>query len=108
MVATISLDPLSTIDGHHRWKTGQELIDFLDSDPNVFRGEFSGNQWQGLGGPWLECPPEDADCPYRLEEGRPRHAARVLPVPARDVSGGCPPPHCRGRWSGDAVQGMLV
>ena len=71
MVATISVDPLSAIDGHPKWKTGQELIDFLDSDPNVFRGEFDGNRWQGLGVPWLECPTEVGDCPHRPEDGSP-------------------------------------
>ena len=71
MVATISVDPFSAIDGHPRWKTGQELIDFLDSDPNVFRGEFDGNRWQGLAVPWLECPPEVENCPYRPDDGRP-------------------------------------
>ena len=68
--ARIEVDPLSTIEGHPRWQTGQELIDFLDSDPNVFREEFDGNRWQGLGVPWVECPPEVGDCPYRLEAGR--------------------------------------
>ena len=71
MVATITIDPLSTIDGHPRWKTGQELIDFLDSDPDVFRGEFDGNRWHGLAVPWLECPPEVPNCPYGPEDGRP-------------------------------------
>ena len=71
MVATITVDPLSTIDGHPRWETGKELIDFLDSDPNVFREEFDGNRWQGLGVPWLECPPEVGNCPYRPEDGSP-------------------------------------
>ena len=70
MVTRIEVDPLSTIEGHPRWKTGQELIDFLDSDPNVFRNQFDGNRWQGLGVPWVECQPEVGDCPYRLEEGR--------------------------------------
>ena len=68
--ARIEVDPLATIEGHPRWQTGQELIDFLDSDPNVFREEFDGNRWQGLGVPWVECPPEVGDCPYRLEAGR--------------------------------------
>ena len=36
---SVDIDPLSTIEGHPKWKTGQELIDYLDSDPNVFRGE---------------------------------------------------------------------
>ena len=45
MVATIRMDPFSTIEGHPRWKTGQELIDYLDADPNVFREEFDGNRW---------------------------------------------------------------
>ena len=71
MVATITIDPLSAIDGHPRWKTGQELIYFLDSDPGAFRGEFDGNRWQGLGVPWLECPPEVGDCPHRPEDGSP-------------------------------------
>ena len=68
--ARIEVDPLATIEGHPRWQTGQELIDFLDSDPNVFREEFDGNRWQGLGVSWVECPPEVENCPYRLEEGR--------------------------------------
>ena len=71
MVATITIDPLSAIDGHPRWKTGQELIYFLDSDPGAFRGEFDGNRWQGLGVPWLECPTAAENCPYRPEHGRP-------------------------------------
>ena len=70
MVARIEVDPLATIEEHPTWKTGQELIDFLDSDPNVFRGQFDGNRWQGLGVPWVECPPEVGDCPDRLEAGR--------------------------------------
>ena len=70
MMARIEVDPLATIEEHPRWKTGQELIDFLDSDPNVFRGEFDGNRWQGLGVPWGECPPAVEDCLDRLESGR--------------------------------------
>ena len=70
MVATIRMDPFSTIKGHPRWKTGQELIDYLDADPNVFREEFDGNRWQGLGVTWVECLPEVENCPYRLEEDR--------------------------------------
>ena len=66
MVATIKVDPLSTIEGHPKWQTGQELIDFLDSDPNVFRGEFNGNRWQGSGARWDECPPNVLDCSYRV------------------------------------------
>lgn len=46
------------------------MIDFLDSDPNVFRGEFDGNRWQGLGVPWMECLPAVEDCLDRLESGR--------------------------------------
>ena len=64
-VATIRVDPFSTIEGHPKWQTGQELIDFLDSDPNVFRGEFDGNRWQGSEARWDECPPNVLDCPYR-------------------------------------------
>ena len=70
MVTRIEVDPLSTIEGHPRWKTGQELIDYLHADPNVFREEFDGNRWQGLGLQWGECPPDAGNCPYRLEEGR--------------------------------------
>ena len=66
MVATIVVDPLSTIEGHPKWQTGQELVDFLDSDPNVFRGEFDGNRWQGSGARWDECPPNVLDCSYRV------------------------------------------
>ena len=66
MVATIRVDPLSTIEGHPKWQTGQELIDFLDSDSNVFRGEFNGNRWQGSGARWDECPPNVLDCSYRV------------------------------------------
>ena len=66
MVSTIKVDPLSTIEGHPKWQTGQELIDFLDSDPNVFRGEFDGNRWQGSGARWYECPPNVLDCSYRV------------------------------------------
>ena len=66
MVSTIKVDPLSTIEGHPKWQTGQELIDFLDSDPNVFRGEFDGNRWQGSGARWDECPPNVLDCSYRV------------------------------------------
>ena len=67
MVARVEVDPLSTIEGHPKWKTGQELIDYLDSDPNVFREEFNGNRWQGLGIPWMECPPSIEECFDRLE-----------------------------------------
>ena len=66
MVATIKVDPLSAIEGHPKWQTGQELIDFLDSDPNVFRGKFDGNRWQGSGARWDECPPNVLDCSYRV------------------------------------------
>ena len=66
MEASIEVDPLATIEGHPRWQTGQELIDFLDSDPNVFRGEFNGNRWQGSGARWDECPPNVLDCSYRV------------------------------------------
>ena len=66
MVATIKVDPLSAIEGHPKWQTGQELIDFLDSDPNVFRGEFDGNRWQGSGARWNDCPPNVLDCSYRV------------------------------------------
>ncbi len=66
MVAGVDIDPLSTIEGHPRWKTGQELIDYLDSDPNVFRGEFDGNRWQGMGVPWVECPANIRECFDRL------------------------------------------
>ena len=66
MAARIDVDPLANIEGHPRWETGQELIDFLDSDPNVFRDEFNGNRWQGSGARWDECPPSVLDCPYRL------------------------------------------
>ena len=66
MVATIKVDPLSAIEGHPKWQTGQELIDFLDSDPNVFRGAFDGNRWQGSGARWDECPPNVLDRSYRV------------------------------------------
>ena len=66
MVARVEVDPLSTIEGHPKWETGQELIDYLDSDPNVFREEFDGNRWQGLGIPWMECPPSIKECFDRL------------------------------------------
>ena len=66
MVATIVVDPLSIIEGHPKWQTGQELIDYLDSDPNVFRGEFDGNRWQGSGARWDECHPNVLDCSYRV------------------------------------------
>ena len=66
MVATIVVDPLSTIEGHPKWQTGQELIDSLDSDPNVFRGAFDGNRWQGSGARWDECPPNALECSYRV------------------------------------------
>ena len=62
MVASIEVDPLSTIEGHPKWKTGQELIDYLGTDSNVFRGEFDGNRWQGLEIPWMECPPSIKEC----------------------------------------------
>ena len=65
MVARVDVDPLSTIEGHPKWKTGQELINYLDSDPNVFREEFDGNRWQGLGindcGNAPHCPQCDAE-----------------------------------------------
>ena len=73
MVATVNVDPLATIEGHPTWTTGQELIDFLDADSNVFRDEFDGNRWQGSGVRWDECPPSVLDCPYRLvdqDQGR--------------------------------------
>ena len=70
MMASVEVDPLSTIEGHPGWQTGQELIDFLDSDPNVFRNQFDGNRWQGLGVTWVECLPEVENFPYRLEEDR--------------------------------------
>ena len=66
MAARIDVDPLAHIEGHPMWTTGQELIDFLDSDPNVFRDEFNGNRWQGSGARWDECPPSVLDCPYRV------------------------------------------
>ena len=66
MIATVPVDPMAVFDGHPRWTTGQELIDFLDSDPNVFRDEFDGNRWQGSGARWDECPPSVIDCPYRV------------------------------------------
>ena len=65
MVAKVDVDPLATIEGHPEWTTGQELIDSLDSDPNVFRDEFNGNRWQGSGARWDECPPSVLDCPNR-------------------------------------------
>ena len=66
LAARIDVDPLATIEAHPRWTTGQELIDFLDSDPNVFRDEFNGNRWQGSGARWDECPPSVLNCPYRV------------------------------------------
>ena len=66
MVARVQVDPLSTIEGHPKWKTGQELIDYLDSDPNVFREEFDENRWLGLEIPWMECPPFNKECFDRL------------------------------------------
>ena len=62
MVATVKVDPLATVEGHPQWKTGQELIDFLDADPHVFRGDFDGNRWQGLGVPWVKCLPSVKEC----------------------------------------------
>ncbi len=62
LVAKVEVDPLSTIKGHSEWKTGQEMIDYLDSDPHVFRGKFDGNRWQGLGVLWMECPPSMREC----------------------------------------------
>ena len=76
MVARVDVDPLATIEGHPGWKTGQDLIDFLDADPNVFRGEFDGNRWQGLGVPWVECPPNTVECFDRVginDCGNPPH-----------------------------------
>ena len=57
MVASVQVDPLSTIEGHPRWQTGQELIDYLDSDPNVFRGSSTGTvgrAWEFRG--WNALP----------------------------------------------------
>ena len=71
MVATVKVDPLAAIEGHPAWTTGQELIDFLDSDPNVFRDEFDGNRWQGGGARWDECPPSVLDCPYQVAAESP-------------------------------------
>ena len=76
MVARVEVDPLATIEGHPERKTGQELIDFLDADPHVFRGEFDGNRWQGLGVPWTECPPSINECFDRIgitDCGNPPH-----------------------------------
>ena len=76
MVASVEVDPLSTIEGHPKWKTGQELIDYLDSEPNVFRGEFDGNRWQGSGVQWMECSPKVEECFDRLginDCGNPPH-----------------------------------
>ena len=66
MVAKVDVDPLATMEGHSEWTTGQELIDYLDADPNVFRGEFDGNRWQGSGVPWTECPPSINKCFDRI------------------------------------------
>ena len=74
MVAKVDVDPLATIEGHPDWTTGQELIDSLDSDPNVFRDEFNGNRWQGSGARWDECPPSVLDCPYRQAVEAPENA----------------------------------
>ena len=38
MVSTIKVDHLSAIEGHPKWQTGQELIDFLDSEPQRVQG----------------------------------------------------------------------
>ncbi len=76
MVARISIDPLATIEGHDEWNTGQDIVDFLDSDPNVFRGDFNGNRWQGLGVPWAECLPSTGECFDRAgltDCGNPAH-----------------------------------
>ena len=35
----------------------------------MFRGEFDGNRWQGLGVPWLKCLAEAENCSYRPEDG---------------------------------------
>ena len=78
MVARVDVDPLATIEGHPEWKTGQELIDFLDADPNVFRGEFDGNRWQGSGAMWDECPPSVLDCPYRVAAEAPGNAPECV------------------------------
>lgn len=61
-VASVSIDPRDKIIGHPRWTTGEDAIRELDQDPNVFRGEFDGNRWQGRGSDWAECPPDRADC----------------------------------------------
>ena len=78
MVASVRVDPLTTIEGHPTWATGQELIDFLDADPNVFRDEFDGNRWQGSGVRWDECPPSVLDCPYRLVDQHQGTAPRCV------------------------------
>ena len=61
-VASLTIDPRDKIIGHPRWKTGEDVIMELDQDPNVFRGEFNGNRWQGTGSLWAGCPPERTDC----------------------------------------------
>ena len=61
-VASVTINRRDKIIGHPRWKTGEDAITELDQDPNVFRGEFNGNRWQGRGSPWAECTPERTDC----------------------------------------------
>ena len=78
MVARVDVDPLATIEGHPEWKTGQELIDFLDGDANVFRGEFDGNGWQGSGVKWDECLPSVLDCPHRVADEVPGNAPECV------------------------------
>ena len=90
MVATIRVDPLSTIEGHPKWQTGQELIEFLNSDPNVFRGEFNGNRWQGSGARWDECPPNGTGL-FVPSGGRGfRDTARMRAVQNGVATGGGP------------------
>ena len=85
MVASVQVDPLSTIEGHPRWQTGQELIDYLDSDPNVFRGEFDGNRWQGMGVPWVECPANIKECFDRLESTTAETLLTALSATRRSI-----------------------
>ena len=78
-IATVFVDPLSTIPNHPKWSTGAELILELYQDPNVFRGDFAGNRWQGSGAKWCRCQVEREDCPDRKgisSYGRPPSCAQ--------------------------------
>ena len=61
-LAEVSIDPLSKIMGHPKWRTGADVITELDLDAMCYRNEFGGNYWQGRGTKWGACSESRADC----------------------------------------------